>query len=231
MGDLSGTYGSILPSDAWGGMAPLQPEAYESCGNFDILEENAPTVVIDAATLNEKWIDICVEQSRPQDMDKYALRTILPLLMREDSVLELHNDRQDGSNDEEIFITEQELKKVWAQASHTAMGKPESSFCVEEALLLLPDEEVDDVMFEGINDDSVAAEAAALLKKEDTELYVTEQELESVWSNRGEISWGMPAKEFSSEMALLLLDSDEDEELYMIEEREKEEEIKRKENG
>ncbi len=219
---LSGTHGSILPSEAWGGMAPLQPEAYEPGGNMDILEESAPTVVIDASTLNEKWIDICVEQSRPQDMDKYALRTILPLLLREDSVLELHSDRGESSTDEEVFITEQELKKVWARASHTAMGKPESSFTIEEALLLLPDEEADDVMFDGAHDGSVAAEAAALLKSEDTELYITEQELESVWKNRGEVQWGLPRQEFDPETALLLLDTDEDEEVYMMEERERE---------
>ena len=81
------------------------------------------------------------------------------------------------------------------------MGKPESSFNVEEALLLLPDEEADDIMFEGVHEDNVAAEAAAALKKEDTELYITDQELESVWNSRAEVTWGMPTKEFTPEMA------------------------------
>ena len=219
----SSSYGSLLPSEAWGGMAPLQPEAYESNSNLEILEENAPTIAIDAATLNEKWIDICVEQSRPQDMDKYALRTILPLLTREDSVLELHNGDEEEVSDDVTFISEQELQKVWEQASHTAMGKPMSSFTIDEALLLLPDKDADDVMFTGVQEDSVAAEAAVALEKEDTEFYITDEELQSIWNNRGDVPWGMPAKEggkveFDSKLALLLLDTDEDEEIFALEE-------------
>ena len=132
-------------------------------------------------------------------------------------MLELYSEGQETDDGGVNYITEQELRRIWSEASDTAMGKPLSSFSVEEALLLLPDKEADDLMFHD-EGQSLAADAAALLENEGTELYVTDQELEAVWNSRGEVQWGMPdGKEkagFDPKLALLLLDAeDEDEEL------------------
>ena len=46
----------------------------------------------------------------------------------------------------EIFVTEKELKRVWAEAALKPFGRPLESFNVKDALLLLMDEEDEELM-------------------------------------------------------------------------------------
>jgi hypothetical protein len=192
---------------------------------------------MDTSALMNMWIDICVENSRPEDMNNFSLRTVLPKLLREDTVLELYNGEEDEESDindnsnQVNYITEQELRRIWSQASNSAMGKPLSAFSVEEALLLLPDAEADELMFqdgtlESEGGSSAAADAAALLESEEgAELYVTDQELQAVWANRGEVRWGMPNGggngDFDAKLALLLLDAEDDDDEYTFDQIDK----------
>ena len=214
---------SILGDDSDNSDDDVDVEISEKFSILDGLE--APTVSMASEDLQEKWIDICVEQIRPQDMDLFSLHAILPLILRDDTVIELRNKTQEAITEDEIYITEQELQRLWIKNSDKPMGKPLTQFSVEEALLLLPDAEADELMAPNLEftqyvaTDSPSVSSISLLKEdgdiindgEVAEYVITENELQRIWDIRAEVSWGLPSKEFDEKLALLQLDDDDDE--------------------
>jgi len=206
---------NVLPRDGYkeGSMQeePLTPRL------LLLDEENAPTVSVAVEELQAKWIDRCIEQSRPKDMDLFSLRAAIPLLLREDSLVVFHNATSEMADSDEIYVTEAELRRLWIEASGTAMGKPVDKFTVDDALLLLTDEE-DEVLLgdyaQALDNEALkisydSAEGATVVDDR-TEYIVTQRELERIWSERAEVSWGLPAKSFDAELSMLLIDDDDD---------------------
>lgn len=207
------------------------------------------TVVISEEELQEKWIDICIEESRPGDMSKVTLSRILPSIMRDDVIIKLENREENVlqyiDDSDIIYVTEQELLEIWESASTEPMGKSVEEFDVEQALLLLPDEDYEDLIVNSGKSSSSKSEgfqglqfitserssslplaylpgevADTIEDEDDHEWVITLQELERLWGERSFLPWA-PAKEFDTKAALLLLDNyddeDEDIETLMVE--------------
>ena len=179
---------------------------------------NAPCVSITVEELQAKWIDICIEQSRPKDMDMFCLRSVLPLLLREDTIVHFINKTAEEADSNQIYVTEQELKRLWTEASTSALGKAVDKFSVEEALLLLTDDDDDALLDSAPEEDqddglvisSSSEEDGSLLIEDKREYYVTRQELERLWGERAAVPWGLPAREFDEKLSLLLLIDDDE---------------------
>ena len=114
--------------------------------------EGKNPIVMTMEELQAKWIDICIEQSRPQDMDSFSLLNVLPLVVREHEFVVLVNKSAEAiekttATDASsiVFITEQELQRLWQKGSLGPMGKPLDAFDCKNALLLINDEE-DDIL-------------------------------------------------------------------------------------
>jgi len=187
--------------------------------------------------LQAKWIDMCIEQSRPQDMDNFSLLNMLPLVIKEHEFVVLVNKSaeaiekiKDATSDANsvIYVTEQELQRVWKEASATGMGKPVDSFDAKYALLLLNDEEDnhlvgDDIegntglavgdnlmkIAESLSSEIKAFDAGSFEDEEGVEYIITTDELKRIWNDRAEIPWGMAGKEFDEKLALLQVDDDD----------------------
>jgi hypothetical protein len=106
------------------------------------------TVKMSVEELQSKWIDLCIETSRPYDMSSFSIGAALPLIYSEDVHVELVNKTLDAINSltstngqDDIYITQQELIRLWNEASLLPMGKQIGSFTIQEALLLLDLEE------------------------------------------------------------------------------------------
>ena len=122
-------------------------------GGEDMLKSMEPLeaknpIVMTMEELQAKWIDICIEQSRPQDMDSFSLLNVLPLVVREHEFIVLVNKSAEAIEkttaadaSSVIFITDQELQRLWEKASLGPMGKPLETFDSKHALLLINDEE------------------------------------------------------------------------------------------
>jgi hypothetical protein len=201
------------------------------------LEGKNPTVMT-MEELQAKWIDMCIEQSRPQDMDAFSLLNMLPLVTKEHEFVVLVNRSaeaiekiKDATSDANsvIYVTEQELQRVWKEASLTGMGKPVDSFDAKFALLLLNDEEDNHLVGDDIKENTGLAVGDNLMKtaqsllseieafdtgsfedEEGVEYIITTDELKRIWNDRAEISWGMAGKEFDEKLALLQVDDDDD---------------------
>ena len=52
----------------------------------------------------------------------------------------------DVSADNEVYLTEPELRRLWQESSFKSFGKPITQFNLAESLLLLPDDDEEDVM-------------------------------------------------------------------------------------
>ena len=177
-----------------------------------------------------KWIDLCIEKSRPQDIDLFSLQYILPFIIRDDSKVQLINKTDEllSENSKEIYITETELQRLWHEKASSPFGKSTDSFKIEDALLLLEDDE-DSIIIgnnSNDNDDNDDDNSSIILKsslKLNTDmiasdvntintindLYITEDELKRIWADKYTI-WGMPSKEFNIKDALLYLDDEDD---------------------
>jgi len=214
----------LLPRDGFKeGSLETNEEGGDAARFATLDSKNAPCITVTSEELQAKWIDACIEQSRPKDMDLFSLPAVLPMLLREDSMVTLVNKTAEGIPSEEVYVTEQELRRLWAEASLTSMGKSLSKFDVQEALLLLPDEEADLLMGDGEAERAMADSLIKTTKKiavdgeleemifDSQEYFITIQELQRVWDERAQIPWGMPAKSFDEKLALLQLDEDDDE--------------------
>ena len=89
----------------------------------------------------------------------------------------LQNDNESGTNTNEIYITELELKRIWAEASILPFGKSVGSYTIEEALLLIPDH--DDTEESYFVEDSIdeSTDSSNLIEQDvqNVELYITTQ--------------------------------------------------------
>ena len=73
------------------------------------------------------------------------------------------NDSVDVSSDNEVYLTEPELRRLWQESSFKSFGKPITQFNLAESLLLLPDEDEEDVMGDDTMFD-IASESSKPLK-------------------------------------------------------------------
>ena len=105
--------------------------------------------IIDVTELNEKWIDICIDESRPNDLNNFSISKVLPYVMKDHRSLQLVNSSINtliSENKTEIFITEQELENIWLMNANLPMGKPFEKFNIKDSLLLLDDDEDKEIM-------------------------------------------------------------------------------------
>lgn len=123
-------------------------------------------------------------------MNAFSLFAALPLIYREDVQVALSNTTlqiQSQSSDE-IYITEQELKRIWSEKSQLPFGKAITKFDLKEALLLVEDEE--DVQFFQADDGNVLETSIVPVRSsqvslatdvdlDDAEIYVVEEVLTS----------------------------------------------------
>lgn len=112
--------------------------------------------ILDINELNEKWIDICIDESRPNDLNSFSLSKVLPYVMKEYHTLQLVNSSIDplvSENRTEIFITEKELENIWLMNANLPMGKSIEKFNIKDSLLLLEDEEDREIM--GISNEEI----------------------------------------------------------------------------
>ncbi|KAJ1428835.1 hypothetical protein B484DRAFT_65478 [Ochromonadaceae sp. CCMP2298] len=181
-----------------------------------LIDTSSPRLV-DVEPMLSKWIDLCIEESRPDDLSKFSLRTVIPMVQEVDALVEIVNatlDRVQAIDFSETFITEQELKKLWMLNSNQAMAKGVGKYNARDALLLIDDEDVAEVMGDDYTSalglSSLEVSKLAEVDETDRELVITEQELRRLWGVRAEVKWGMPGAEFDAKMALLLLDPDDD---------------------
>ena len=137
--------------------------------------EGKTSVVLTVEELKSKWIDICIEQSRPEDMDSFSIASVLPLVVRENELVELVNRTAEAiessllHDDSAIeYITEQELARLWKESSLLPMGKSANAFDCKSALLLLRDEE--DASLMGEDSVAVADQERAKVTISDSEL-------------------------------------------------------------
>jgi hypothetical protein len=121
-----------------------------------------------------------------------------------------------------VYVTDQELRRVWARSSEGAMGRSIDKFNTLEALLLL-DGRRDTALFgagstaESGSITSPSPDKALIQEdKENSEdpdvLFIRSADLQKTWEMRAEVQWGLPNADYDEHLALLLLDEDEDEE-------------------
>lgn len=196
---------------------------------LEILLPNADTVEMTNAELRQEWKNILEELKQSTTLPFY-LRNVLPAFYSDQAVFKLKSSDDDKPvvDQNELYLTEVELRRLWQEMSFKSFGKPITKFNVLDSLLLLPDEEEEDVMGEdtlydislqmnyldsNTNKQSLALDS--VVESVDPFEYVfTTEELQRAWNERAEVSWGLPAKSFSEQAALLLLSEDDDDELY-----------------
>ena len=145
-------------------------------GGEDVLKSMEPLeaknpIVMSMEELQAKWIDICIEQSRPQDMDAFSLLNVLPLVVKEHEFIVLVNKSAEAIEKTTaadassiIFITDQELQRLWEKASLGPMGKSLDSFDSKHALLLINDEE-DDILIGETSSETVLSLPSQLMTR------------------------------------------------------------------
>ena len=183
-------------------------------------DKNHPNLALLEEVLEDE-INVPIEELRSklsseQRTPSQELREIVSLAMENYNnghvVLDYGDDSDECEGDvEEIYVAEKELKRLWLQASDTAMGKSMDKYNTEEALLLIADAEVD-IMLDEDDDDEHMPPASMDKNKgdiEESEIYVSSTELERIWNERSKIKFGMPGAEYSDLHALLLLDSED----------------------
>ena len=157
---------SSMPRDSYK-EGPTESEDQQRA--MEPLEGKNP-ITMTMEELQAKWIDICIEQSRPQDMDAFSLLNVLPLVAREHEFVVLVNKSAEAIEKTTaadassiIFITDQELMRLWQKASLGPMGKPLDAFDSKHALLLINDEEDDSLIGEEYSSENVLALPSQLL--------------------------------------------------------------------
>ena len=137
---------------------PLYANSYKPLSlDWNILSNNAnknynqsnieidEPIILSVDDIKKKW----KSKNKKADNSLFSLETALPYLTQENSHIALVNETLDKLNqlsEDEIYITEQELQRIWKEASVRPFGKPMESFDIKESLLLLPDEDYDIVM-------------------------------------------------------------------------------------
>ena len=136
----------LLPRDSFEGPPSDDVSGMKS---LELLDGASPSVVLTVEELKAKWIDICIEQSRPEDMDTFSIARVLPLVVRENAFVQVLNRSAEAveaavlADDSAVeYITAQELERLWREAALLPMGqRANNTFDCKAALLLLRDEE------------------------------------------------------------------------------------------
>lgn len=109
---------------------------------LSVLTGGHTAVKIDIDTVVQQWIDNCIAEGRPKDFNKFSLQSAIPLVAKKNTLVELVNSTMEAAQLEDksvTYISEEELKKMWVEGSFRAMGKPASSYSMQDALLLMDD--------------------------------------------------------------------------------------------
>lgn len=223
---------------------PQLPEDTEN--KLRLLMEEAPIEEVELETLQKEWQSI-VNRIESQSgtaltdsQKEFSYSKIAPYLLSSTKikvVVDREVERYEPEKSETIYITEQELLRIWGDHSSHALGKKEASYSAAEALLLLDEENEQDLMVDvstlydsdhdssnsnnesddgTILDDVDNIDISQLktdledFPSEELEYSITQTELHGTWSDREEVKWGMPGGSYSDELALLLLDEDDD---------------------
>lgn len=85
------------------------------------------------------------------DVDNIPLNEILPFLLNQGDSLEILGPEDSNNEENEVYVTELELQRLWREFSHQPFGKSIDKFDLMESLLLIRDNEYDMIM--GTQDD------------------------------------------------------------------------------
>ena len=55
------------------------------------LKDFSKPTIINVDDLQAKWIDLCIENSKPEDLNKFSLNKIIPMVCMEDKYVEVVN--------------------------------------------------------------------------------------------------------------------------------------------
>ena len=138
----------LLPRDSFKEGPPDAPDDGNGIKSLDVLEGNSPATILTVEELKSKWIDICIEQNAPEAIDTFSIAAVLPLVVRENEMVQLVNRSAEAvelsmlNDDNAIeYVTEQELERIWRESSLLPMGKGIDAYDCKSALLLLRDDE------------------------------------------------------------------------------------------
>ena len=138
----------LLPRDSFKEGPPDTPDDGSGIKSLDVLEGNSPVTILTVEELKSKWIDICIEQNTPEAIDTFSIAAVLPLVVRENEMVQLVNKSAEAveisllNDDNAIeYVTEQELERIWRESSLLPMGKGVDTYDCKSALLLLHDDE------------------------------------------------------------------------------------------
>ena len=180
--------------------------------------------------LQSKWIDVCIEKGYA--FDAFSLPNALPLIYGGDQHVVLSNQTLElqilnPTHVQEIYVTEQELRRLWSERSLHLLSKSISQFNIADALLLIDDEEDLSLLEDVSQKPSESLTKKSVRDIDDAEVYITEsviislfsficfiwliKELRRLWEERQDVKWGMPSENFDIHSALLLADTEDEE--------------------
>ena len=138
----------LLPRDSFKEGPPDAPDDGSGIKSLDVLDGNSPVTILTVEELKSKWIDICIEQNAPDAIDTFSIAAVLPLVVRENEMVQLVNKSAEAveisilNDDNAIeYVTEQELERIWRESSLLPMGKGIDTYDCKSALLLLRDDD------------------------------------------------------------------------------------------
>lgn len=132
----------------------------------------ANPVKVDVDDLVEKWIKACLDKGIAPKRNEFTLKKALPLVLTPNYTIELVNNTQ-VEDSSVTFVTEEELRRIWRENMHSALGKPMDKYVMEEAILLLEDEGTDDNL--GADSEGLRGEGGVEAESKRAETTVTLQ--------------------------------------------------------
>lgn len=88
----------------------------------------------------------------------FFIRNVIEHIYSNDTVLQLTKESKAPETElleDEIYLTESELRRIWQESSFRMFGRPLSDFNLRDSLLLIPDEDEEDVMGDNSIADSI----------------------------------------------------------------------------
>lgn len=106
-------------------------------------------VKIDVEGLVDQWIQQNLREGKSVDRNSFSLKSAVSLVMSPNHIVELVNNSL--SKDQVIggsitYISDEELQTLWRSNMYKAMGKPMERYDPKEAVMLLEDEDIVDLM-------------------------------------------------------------------------------------
>ena len=206
-----------------------------------VLNEFSDPTIFTEEELQAKWIDLCIDENTPEDMDNFCLSRIIPHICKDNKLVVIENKTaaildENGGEEDTIYITEQELESLWKETYGQAFNikNEDDGFNLLDALLVVDDEDSIQILHnnvDGSSDDNIGSIAPPLLTEisstgttnrkdgdaeedADDEIIISSKELYRLWKERSNFPWG-PCNEFDEKNALLLLDTDDDDEKFV----------------